>query len=80
MTHQAHPNAVGEAVQLLAEQGFDGMAPGKGTGTGPGQWLAGRQLGHPALEEFGADYVTIRGTWEERRRRAIEAIERYAAR
>ena len=27
MTHQAHPNAVGEAVQLLAEQGFDGMAP-----------------------------------------------------
>ena len=32
------------------------------------------------LEEFGAEYVTIRGTWEERRRRAIEAIERYAAR
>jgi nicotinamide riboside kinase len=32
------------------------------------------------LEEFGADTVTIRGTWEERRRRAIEAIERYAAR
>jgi len=32
------------------------------------------------LEELGAGYVTIRGTWEERRRRAIEAIERYAAR
>ena len=26
MTHQAHPTAVQEAVQLLAEQGFDGMA------------------------------------------------------
>jgi transposase-like protein len=26
MTHQAHPTAVSEAVQLLAEQGFDGMA------------------------------------------------------
>jgi transposase-like protein len=26
MTHQAHPNAVSEAVHLLAEQGFDGMA------------------------------------------------------
>lgn len=26
MTHQTHPTAVGEAVQLLAEQGFDGMA------------------------------------------------------
>jgi putative transposase len=27
MTHQEHPTAVREAVQLLAEQGFDGMAP-----------------------------------------------------
>lgn len=27
MTHQTHPTAVREAVQLLAEQGFDGMAP-----------------------------------------------------
>ncbi|HJQ09604.1 MAG TPA: IS256 family transposase [Gemmatimonadaceae bacterium] len=26
MTHQTHPTAVREAVQLLAEQGFDGMA------------------------------------------------------
>lgn len=26
MTHQEHPTAVREAVQLLAEQGFDGMA------------------------------------------------------
>ena len=32
------------------------------------------------LEELGADYVTIRGTWEERKRKAIEAIDRYAAR
>ena len=27
MTHQAHPTIIREAVQLLAEQGFDGMAP-----------------------------------------------------
>ena len=26
MTHQAHPTVVREAVQLLAEHGFDGMA------------------------------------------------------
>jgi putative transposase len=26
MTHQAHPNVVRQVVQLLAEQGFDGMA------------------------------------------------------
>lgn len=26
MTHQVHPSAASEAVQLLAEQGFDGMA------------------------------------------------------
>jgi NadR type nicotinamide-nucleotide adenylyltransferase len=27
-----------------------------------------------ALEEFGAEYVLISGTWEERRQRAIEAV------
>ena len=32
------------------------------------------------LEEFGAEYVIIRGAWDERKRRAIEAIDRYAAR
>ena len=26
MTHQAHPNVIGEVVQALAEHGFDGMA------------------------------------------------------
>ncbi len=26
MTHQAHPSITNEAVQLLAEHGFDGMA------------------------------------------------------
>jgi len=26
MTHQAHPSVIGEVVQALAEQGFDGMA------------------------------------------------------
>lgn len=32
------------------------------------------------LEEVGAEYVVISGTWKERMRAAIEAIERYAAR
>jgi NadR type nicotinamide-nucleotide adenylyltransferase len=32
------------------------------------------------LEELGANYVVIRGNWEERRAAAIAAIEAYAAR
>ena len=32
------------------------------------------------LDEFRADSITIRGTWEERLQRAIAAIDAYAAR